>query len=95
MPVEHEPQKHRFVVHTPEGEAFLTYSERDERTLDLQHTVVSAPARGQGLGEELARSALDYARLHGRRVVPTCHFVATYIEKNPEYADLVADGAAR
>ena len=33
---------------------------------------------------------LDEARSRGLRVVPTCPYVASYIRKHPEYADLVA-----
>jgi predicted GNAT family acetyltransferase len=38
----------------------------------------------------LAETALDDARERGLKVAPRCWFVAAYIEKNPEYADLVA-----
>jgi len=38
----------------------------------------------------LARGALDSARERGLAVVPSCPFVASYITKHPEYADLVA-----
>jgi len=39
--------------------------------------------RGQAVADEPARAA-------GRRVVPACSYVARFIEKNPEFADLVA-----
>ena len=45
---------------------------------------------GQGHAGTLARSALDDARSRGLSVVPSCPYVASYIEKHPEYADLVA-----
>jgi predicted GNAT family acetyltransferase len=38
----------------------------------------------------LARRALDDARGDGVRVDPQCGFVASYIERHPEYADLTA-----
>ncbi len=50
------------------------------------------PARGgQGLGSQLARTALHDARGRGLRVRPLCPFVADFIERHPdEYGDLVA-----
>ena len=54
------------------------------------HTVIDRPRRGQGLGAELIRFALDDVRSTGRTVVPRCWFVARFIEENPGYADLLA-----
>lgn len=56
----------------------------------MPHTVVDDAAEGRGVGSALARHALDAARDAGRRVRPTCPFVASWIERHPAYADLVA-----
>ena len=45
----------------------------------------------QGLGSELVRAALDDIRTRGLEIVPRCPFVRRYLERHPEYADLVAD----
>lgn len=54
----------------------------------MPHTVVDPARRGQGLGEVLVRGALDDLRRRGRRVVPTCWFVAEVMDRHDEYADL-------
>ena len=60
--------------------------------LALVHTEVD-PKR-QGLGTEIVRGALDDIRERGLKVVPVCPFVAAFIRRHPEYADLVtADDA--
>ena len=56
----------------------------------MPHTVVEPRFEGRGIGGKLAKAALDDARERGLKVAPRCWFVASYIEKNPEYADLVA-----
>lgn len=56
----------------------------------MPHTVVEPQFEGRGIGGKLAKAALDDVRQRGLKVVPQCWFVAAYIEKNPEYADLVA-----
>ena len=33
--------------------------------------------------------ALDDARSEGKKVVPACSYVADYIDRHPEYADLL------
>ncbi len=56
--------------------------------LALVHTEVEPKRRG--LGTELVKGALDDMRERGLRVVPVCPFVAAYIRRHPEYADLLA-----
>ena len=56
------------------------------------HTEVDPAYEGQGVGSALARRALDDARAHGSlRVVPRCPFIRGWIDRHPDYADLVAD----
>jgi predicted GNAT family acetyltransferase len=54
------------------------------------HTEVVPELRGRGLGERLVRAALDDVRRTGRTIVPACWFVAEFVERNPEYGDLLA-----
>ena len=60
------------------------------QTMTIPHTEVQSRFEGQGLGACLARFALDDARDRGLRVVPRCPFIAAYIKRHPEYADLIA-----
>ena len=89
--VEHDGQRQRFFSRLSEGEAYLSYERGGDGTLDLQHTVVPEPARRRGVGESLVRAALDHARAEGARIVPSCPFVAAYLEEHPEEQALVAD----
>ena len=57
--------------------------------ITMVHTEVGEQYSGQGHAGTLARSALDDARSRGLSVVPSCPYVAAYIDKHPEYADLV------
>jgi uncharacterized protein len=66
---------------------FLQYSLRGGRVL-LLHTEVPDANAGKGLATELVRGALDDIRRRGRRMVPICHFVERFVERNPEYDDL-------
>ncbi len=54
------------------------------------HTEIEPPLRGQGLGAELVRYALDDVRRSGGKVVPHCWYVAEFIAEHPEFSDLVA-----
>ncbi|GAC1328163.1 MAG: GNAT family N-acetyltransferase [Mycobacteriales bacterium] len=68
---------------------YAEYSRNGGRVTVL-HTVVDPAFEGRGVGSALARAALDDARARGEAVVPTCVFIADYIDKHPAYADLVA-----
>src|ERR1700753_1319382 len=57
----------------------------------LPHAEVDPRVGGRGIGTELARGTLDDLRRRGVKVVPLCPFIADFIAKNPEYADLVAE----
>jgi predicted GNAT family acetyltransferase len=55
----------------------------------LTHTEVGEEWEGQGLGSRLIAGALDDIRARGLSVTPVCPFTAAYIERHPEYQDLV------
>lgn len=69
--------------------AFADYRMTDSG-IEFPHTVVDQRANGRGIGSALVRFALDDVR--ERRlgpVIPRCWFVAGWIERHPEYADLL------
>jgi len=65
------------------------YVDRSE-VLVFHHTEIDAPLRGNGLGAQLVQAALDDVRAQGRRIVPTCWYVAEFVEQHPDYGNLVA-----
>ena len=54
------------------------------------HTEISPGCEGMGFGSRLAAGVLDDARRQELVVVPICPFIAAYIQRHPEYRDLVA-----
>jgi GCN5-related N-acetyl-transferase len=50
---------------------------------------VSETAEGTGVGSLLVEQALEDTRKRGLNVVALCPFVASYIRRYPDYADLV------
>jgi len=66
---------------------------RDEGTSRVfLHTEVFPDFEGKGVGSALARGALDDLRASGRSLVALCPFVSDYVDRNPDYADLVDHG---
>jgi predicted GNAT family acetyltransferase len=60
--------------------------------LVFTHTEVNPDEGRSGLGSTLVRGALDDVRAKGEKVIPQCPFVKGWIERHPDYADLVVRG---
>jgi hypothetical protein len=89
--VSDNPESARYEVKVDGNVAgFVDYHLRGDK-IALTHTEVFPEYEGQGLAGRLARTALDSARDAGLSVIPTCPYIAKYIERHPEYANLVAD----
>jgi predicted GNAT family acetyltransferase len=54
------------------------------------HTEIDDAFEGQGIGSALARAALDDVRARGLKVNPRCPFIKAWIERHPDYQELVA-----
>jgi predicted GNAT family acetyltransferase len=83
-------RRRRFEMVVDNEVAFVSYAREDER-LVLVHTVVPQALAGRGIGTALARAVLEEMRRRGQRVVPRCEFIAAFIARHPEFADLVAE----
>ncbi|MBJ7359082.1 GNAT family N-acetyltransferase [Nocardioides sp.] len=84
------PGESRFEAHV-DGElaGFAVYTTADD-LVTFTHTEVFDAFEGQGVGSALARGALDAVRADGtRKVLPRCSFIRGWIEKHPDYQDLV------
>ncbi len=60
----------------------------------LLHTEVPLAFGGRGIGAAMARHILEEARATGTRVTVRCPFICTWLERHPEYADVVTPGPA-
>jgi predicted GNAT family acetyltransferase len=79
----------RFEMDVDGRTAFVTYR-RGSGVISLNHAEVPPELEGQGIGSELVRLTLDAVRGEGLKVVPRCSFVAAFMRRHPEYADLRA-----
>ncbi len=83
------PHENRFAVLVDGVDAGGAHYERRGDRMVFTHTEVSDQFEGKGVGSALARGALDAARADGAKAVPLCPFIARYIDRHTEYADLV------
>jgi predicted GNAT family acetyltransferase len=87
--VKDNEERSRFEVYS-DGElaGFAVYRRRPGRMIFV-HTEIDAAFEGRGLGSQLVAQSLDTVRAAGDQVVPLCPFYASFIERHPEYQDMV------
>jgi len=69
--------------------AEATYVDRGEVWV-MNHTFVPDALRGQGIAGRLVDAAFAAAREAGVKIDPQCSYVATYMDRHPETAELRA-----
>lgn len=86
--IDHRAEQ-EFTLEARGHRAVAAYQREGDR-LVFTHTVVPPEIEGHGVGSRLVRGALDQVRDQGLKVVPQCPFVRAYVERHPEYRDLLA-----
>ncbi|HEY4164921.1 MAG TPA: GNAT family N-acetyltransferase [Dongiaceae bacterium] len=82
-------ERHRFEIDVDGVTAIAEYRTRDG-VITFTHTGVPEALSGRGIASRLIKGALDQVRARGLKVVSRCSFVTGYMEKHPEYNDLLA-----
>jgi predicted GNAT family acetyltransferase len=55
----------------------------------ITHTETPPALRGRGIASKLVQGALEQIRANDLKVIAGCGFVVDYLQKHPEYADIV------
>jgi uncharacterized protein len=87
-PVIDNPARSRYELALDGGVAFVDYQQAGNVRV-LTHSEVPPASRGRGIGGQMVAGALQLAREQGVRVNPRCSYVARFIERNPQYHDLL------
>ena len=83
------PPQQRFELRVGEALCVLDYR-RFPGKLVIYHTEVPQPLERRGLAARMTRAALEFARSENLQVEPRCPYTAAFMQKNPEFADLLA-----
>ena len=87
--VTHDTTAERYLITVDGRDAGYADYIQGDGVRDFHHTVIDPEFRGQGLSKPLIQAALVDTRAAGDKVRPLCSAVAGFIEKHPEYRDLV------
>jgi predicted GNAT family acetyltransferase len=86
--VSNNPAHHRYEL-AVDGHIAATYYQIADGVITFVHTEVPPELGGKGIGSILIKGALDQVRADGLKVIAQCPFVKAYIDKHPDYADLL------
>ena len=86
--VRDNPAQSRFEL-IAEGGTAAAYYDLAPGVITFLHTEVPRALEGRGLGSKLARGALEVVRAQGLKVVAECPFIRAYIERHPEFQNLL------
>jgi predicted GNAT family acetyltransferase len=81
--------QNRFELDAEGAIAFANYRLAPS-TVIITHTETPRALRGRGIASEPVKGALELIRADGLKVVAGCAFVLDYLQKHPEFSDLVA-----
>ncbi|HEY5082669.1 MAG TPA: GNAT family N-acetyltransferase [Bauldia sp.] len=81
--------RHRFELEIDDQVAKASYRLQGN-VITFTHTEVPDSLEGGGVGSRLARGALEMVRAAGLKVVAKCPFIAGWIERHPDFKDLLA-----
>ncbi len=84
------PERHRYEAVLDGRVVGISRYTLTDDVITFLHTEVDQTAEGKGLGSRLAAGALDDVRRRGLKVVARCPFIAAYIKRHSDYADLLA-----
>jgi len=87
--VRDNPEQSRFELEV-DGHLAIAVYRLEASVITFTHTEVPGELGGRGIGSKLAKGALDQVRGRALKVVPQCPFIKAWIEKHPDYQDLLA-----
>ena len=83
--VTHDKENQQFITTVNGKDAYLRYLMRDDKTIDFHHTYVPNELRGNGLAAEVVKEGFAYAEKNNLKVIPTCPYIHTFLQRYPEY----------
>lgn len=86
--VSNNPAHHRYEL-AVDGHIAATYYKIEGPVITFIHTEVPPELGGKGIGSKLVKGALDQVRASGLKAIAECPFVKAWIDKHPDYADLL------
>jgi len=70
--------------------AKMVYTMPSPDKMIIEHTEVNDELKGQNVGFQLVKTAVEFARADSIKIIPLCPFANSVFKKKPEFADVLA-----
>lgn len=88
LPLKDNKEAQQFELDINSAIALIAYEDHGD-ALALTHTEVPEALEGKGIGSVLALKTLEYIEAQGRKIIPLCPFVKSYLQRHPEWMRVV------
>lgn len=88
IPLVKNEAKERFEIEVDGSFAFIDYKETTNQ-ISLIHTEAEEALLGTGAAKAVVEKTLEYIKKEGKKLLPFCAYVFSYIKKNPEWKSIV------
>lgn len=85
---DHESKGRFFIEAEGKEIASMHYVYAGEKMI-IDHTEVSSVYEGRGLGKQLVKAAVEFARALGIKIIPLCPFAKGIFDRVEEYRDVL------
>lgn len=90
--LDHDPGRGRFALwHGSTYIGFIGYQREDE-LVTLQHTIINEEFGRRGYARALVTLVLDKLRADGVKIISECTYIDAYLQRYPEYKELLHSG---
>ena len=69
--------------------AEMVYTMPNPNQIIIEHTEVSEELAGQGIGLQLVKTGVEYARINKLKIIPLCPFAKSVFDKKAEFRDVL------
>jgi hypothetical protein len=69
--------------------AQIVYLWAGEKTFIVEHTEVDESLEGKGIGKQLVKKVVEFARMNDLKLIPLCPFTKGVIDKTLAYQDVL------
>ena len=67
----------------------MSYTMISSKVMSIYHTEVDESAEGNGMGTQLVKAGVEYARKHDLKIEPACSFAQSVFKKQKDFADVL------
>ena len=78
-----------FIERDGEWVAEMSYTKVRPDVIVIDHTEVDKSLRGQGIGQQLVREAVGFARANNLKIRARCPYVRNVLDETAEYNDII------